>query len=242
MSIAESRQGWWQASDGNWYPPELHPNAAPTLPPPPAAAPAPALPNQAHYSGFVAAPPTAKKPKKRKWVRVWAIALAVLFALVLIAVVAGPSDPSTEQPNGDASGSTATWEDRLREDAEDSSSVEAWGGIVVDGSSAVVTIVSSENLTEGLTKDSARLAVSDVVQAAQGAALPPEVASVVVVVRYDLVNQFGEVAEDDVIVAPFSRETVDRLQFDNLDPTEILRAADQGGLWVHPAFAYSDGS
>ena len=74
MSIAESRQGWWQASDGNWYPPELHPNAAPTLPPPPAA-PAPTVPNQAHYSGFVATPPTAKKPKKRKWVRVWAIAL-----------------------------------------------------------------------------------------------------------------------------------------------------------------------
>lgn len=220
-------------------PPEPHPNAAPTLPPPTAAT---TVPHQAHYTGFATAPPTPKKPKKRKWARVWAIALGLIFAMVLIAVVTGPPEQSTEQLNGGESGSTSSWEDRLREDAEDSSSVAAWRGIVVDGTNATITIVSSENLTEGLTKDSARLAVSDVVQAAQDASLPPEIASVVVVVRYDLVNQFGEVEEADVIVAPFSRETVDRLQFDNLDRTEILPAADQGALWAHPAFAYSDGS
>lgn len=239
MSIAESRQGWWQASDGNWYPPELHPNAAPTLPPPTAAATAP---YQAHYSGF-ATTPTATKPKKRKWIRVWAIAVSLLLALVLIAVVTGSSEQSIEQLNGGESGSaSSSWEDRLAERVEDSSSVADSRGVAFDGTSVTVTIVSSENLTEGLTKDSARLAVSYVVQAAQGSSLPAEVASVVVVVRYDLVNQFGEVAEADVIAAPFSRETVDRLQFDNLDRTEILRVADQGALWVHPAFAYSDGS
>lgn len=29
-------EGWWRASDGNWYPPQSHPSAAP--PPPPASA------------------------------------------------------------------------------------------------------------------------------------------------------------------------------------------------------------
>jgi hypothetical protein len=31
------RKGWWQASDGKWYPPELHPNyrRRPLPPPPP---------------------------------------------------------------------------------------------------------------------------------------------------------------------------------------------------------------
>jgi hypothetical protein len=240
MTIAESRQGWWQASDGNWYPPELHPNAAPTLPPPTAA---PTLPYQAHYSGDATTPSTAKKPKKRKWTRVWAIALSLLFALVLIAVVTGPSEQSTEQlSDGESGSASSSWEDRLAERVEDSSSVADSRGVAFDGTSVTVTIVSSENLTEGLTKDSARLAVSNVVQAAQGVSLPAQVTSVVVVVRYDLVNQFGEVAEADVIVATFSRETVDRLQFENLDRTEILRVADQGALWVHSAFAYSDGS
>jgi hypothetical protein len=48
MSDVSQGPGWWQASDGKWYPPELHPHYAP--PPPPAAATqpppsAPAAPN-----------------------------------------------------------------------------------------------------------------------------------------------------------------------------------------------------
>lgn len=31
----EQRPGWWLASDGNWYPPESHPNYTPPPPPPP---------------------------------------------------------------------------------------------------------------------------------------------------------------------------------------------------------------
>lgn len=38
MSGADSSQGpgWWQASDGKWYPPEQRPGAAPSTPPSPA--------------------------------------------------------------------------------------------------------------------------------------------------------------------------------------------------------------
>ena len=42
MSDVSQGPGWWQASDGRWYPPEQHPNARAALPPPgmaPAAAP-----------------------------------------------------------------------------------------------------------------------------------------------------------------------------------------------------------
>jgi hypothetical protein len=39
MSNSTQAPGWWQATDGNWYPPESHPDAAPrrapTPPPPP---------------------------------------------------------------------------------------------------------------------------------------------------------------------------------------------------------------
>src|SRR6478672_7390281 len=39
MSTTPQGPGWWQASDGNWYPPELAPGASPTPQPlsPPAA-------------------------------------------------------------------------------------------------------------------------------------------------------------------------------------------------------------
>ncbi len=35
MSDVSQGPGWWMASDGKWYPPELHPNYAPTPPPQP---------------------------------------------------------------------------------------------------------------------------------------------------------------------------------------------------------------
>ena len=35
MSTESPGNGWWQASDGHWYPPEQHPESKPSLPPPP---------------------------------------------------------------------------------------------------------------------------------------------------------------------------------------------------------------
>ncbi len=35
MSDVQPDPSWWQASDDKWYPPELHPSATPTEPPPP---------------------------------------------------------------------------------------------------------------------------------------------------------------------------------------------------------------
>jgi hypothetical protein len=35
MSDVPQGEGWWQASDGKWYAPELHPDAPPKLPPGP---------------------------------------------------------------------------------------------------------------------------------------------------------------------------------------------------------------
>jgi hypothetical protein len=41
MSDTSQGPGWWQASDGKWYSPDLHPNNQPPAPPPPAGAPPP---------------------------------------------------------------------------------------------------------------------------------------------------------------------------------------------------------
>ena len=35
MSDLSQGPGWWQASDGKWYPPERHPDYRPPPPPPP---------------------------------------------------------------------------------------------------------------------------------------------------------------------------------------------------------------
>lgn len=41
MSEVSQGPGWWQASDGRWYPPEQHPAAPPPAAPPPTAPPPP---------------------------------------------------------------------------------------------------------------------------------------------------------------------------------------------------------
>jgi len=58
MSDSQRGPGWWIASDGRWYPPELHPNYRPPPPPPPAPRPPPTV---------VARPaePTAVLPSER---------------------------------------------------------------------------------------------------------------------------------------------------------------------------------
>jgi len=38
MSDVSQGAGWWQASDGKWYPPEQHPSYQPPPPPPPSSA------------------------------------------------------------------------------------------------------------------------------------------------------------------------------------------------------------
>lgn len=58
MSDASQGTGWWQASDGKWYPPELHPDPqAPPPPPPPPATFAPPPPLSAAPSPWPPAPP-----------------------------------------------------------------------------------------------------------------------------------------------------------------------------------------
>lgn len=80
-------QGWWQASDGRWYPPETHPGY---LAPPAVHLPPPVL---------LSAPPTVpgSTSKKAWWKRWWGIALLAFVALVVAANIgASTTDDDTE--------------------------------------------------------------------------------------------------------------------------------------------------
>lgn len=61
MSETPAGPGWWQASDGRWYPPESHPSARPAPPPPPPAAPT-AFPPAAGYPPGGGSPPGGGYP------------------------------------------------------------------------------------------------------------------------------------------------------------------------------------
>jgi preprotein translocase subunit SecD len=74
--------GWWQASDGRWYPPESHPNALP--PPPP-------------VSGFYGQGPSFQSRRRTVWLSIIGSVIVVVIAVVVVvlALVGGPSPSRT---------------------------------------------------------------------------------------------------------------------------------------------------
>ena len=86
MNGADSPQGdgWWQASDGKWYPPESRSMPAPP-PPPPAA------------TSFDDDPPTPKPPW---WRRRWVLITAGTF--IVLIVIAALTDSGSDEPADDA--------------------------------------------------------------------------------------------------------------------------------------------
>ncbi|HMD46539.1 MAG TPA: hypothetical protein VKG43_10285 [Acidimicrobiales bacterium] len=80
--------GWWLAADGHWYPPHLHPDAAPATPPgpaqPPVSTPAPSGPTSP--TATERRPWDAPSAEHRRTAR-WAVVSALV--VVVVGVVAG---------------------------------------------------------------------------------------------------------------------------------------------------------
>jgi hypothetical protein len=76
MSTWSQGPGWWQASDGRWYPPETHPNALP--PPPP--------------GGGPSGPPSSRPSRRVVWLGV-VLPVSVVLILVVVLVVVSLGGP-----------------------------------------------------------------------------------------------------------------------------------------------------
>jgi len=109
MSDASQGPGWWQASDGRWYPPEQPPALRPDLPPPPAATP-PAWPTAA-AAATPSTPTTSVKPSGDADGCAKGF-MAIMVGLMLLCGVgllwgAIKGDDSTSASGADASASVA---------------------------------------------------------------------------------------------------------------------------------------
>jgi hypothetical protein len=97
MSDISQGEGWWQASDQKWYPPELHPDhQAPATPPaaPPAAAPVEAVapppiepPRSVIHSPPVVPVAPAASPRSSGGTGKWIVAGVVAIAVIVLAAV-----------------------------------------------------------------------------------------------------------------------------------------------------------
>jgi hypothetical protein len=94
MASGSGGPGWWQASDGRWYPPQAAPG---NLPPPPGTQPAPQIYQR----------PVPQAPKRRGGGHKGVTVLVVLVALMLIVIVVVAS-ASSKSPGSAATTTTAT--------------------------------------------------------------------------------------------------------------------------------------
>lgn len=82
MSMTPQGPGWWEASDGKWYPPEQHPDRR-AVPPPPVA---PAAPAGGPLPLLVSLP---ERERQRRWTVLIRAILAVPLAVVVLFIGIG---------------------------------------------------------------------------------------------------------------------------------------------------------
>lgn len=93
MSDTSQGHGWWQATDGKWYPPEAHPDYTPTFPSQARATMPPAPPQNYDLGSEAAAGvPNRKKPLWKRW---WFIVPVLLIVAAVVAAVVSPKDDET---------------------------------------------------------------------------------------------------------------------------------------------------
>jgi hypothetical protein len=114
--------------------------------------------------------------------------------------------------------------------------------VAVGKTRVTVTAKAGSNLTEGLTKDSARICIADILEDMQTYGTASGWKSVEVkILSDDLTDRYGATLKDQlVITARYSSDTVTRIVFSNIDKRKILPLADS--QTVVPAFAKGDGS
>ncbi len=115
MSDQSGGEGWWQASDGKWYPPQPLPPTQPTpgTVPPPGGYPPPTQPTAGTVPppggypppGGGTPPPGSGKPWYTRW---WVIALAVLAVLLIIGAIAGGNNDKQKTSTSESAGSTTS--------------------------------------------------------------------------------------------------------------------------------------
>ena len=187
--------------------------------------------------------------------RSWPTWVQIVLALVVLAAAAGATGESEDTPTNERAADAVAQESpdsSSEEEAAPSSEEDLRNGIedAVGSSNRDVERISEfdarqggvvfvewaidENLTEGLTKDTARLEATDILEAVQGSSFTYR--RVALSGTFTLVDQLGNESEDEVVRGNFSRQLINKINFENFDFKNVFEIADSA--YIHPAFQY----
>jgi chemotaxis protein histidine kinase CheA len=92
-------------------------------------------------------------------------------------------------------------------------------------------VVANENLTSGMTRTGI---LSDSTNVLEDMKKIPEVKSVNINVQFTMVDAYGNESLDDILKVVVSRESLDKINFENFNYDNLSTVADE--YWEHPAF------
>ena len=90
----------------------------------------------------------------------------------------------------------------------------------------------NDNLTEGFIKRGVMMDIVDILQAVSNSGYPYTL--VTVEGTFPMVDTYGNTSEDNVVMADYSKETVDQINWDGFLTENVYDIA--GLFWLHPAF------
>ena len=102
------------------------------------------------------------------------------------------------------------------------------------GGDISITWAIDESLTEGLTKDEARIEATDILEAFVKSKI--KYTSVQLIGTYELVDKLGNTKESNVVIGNYARELVDSINFDNFSFKNVFNIDTTA--YIHPAFQY----
>ena len=92
----------------------------------------------------------------------------------------------------------------------------------------------NENLTQGLTKDDARVEATKILEALAKSKI--NYTTVLITGTFLLVDQMGNEAETNVVIGTYTKELVDKINFENFNPKNVFEIDPTA--YIHPAFIY----
>jgi cytoskeletal protein RodZ len=93
-----------------------------------------------------------------------------------------------------------------------------------------------ENFTAGLTKDTARYKTVEVLKYAQSAY--PKLAEVDVHVTADMKDTYGNTSVGQVATLVYSRDSLDKINWNNIDPADIWNVPIADPIYIHHDLLY----
>jgi hypothetical protein len=102
-------------------------------------------------------------------------------------------------------------------------------------SEIVVTFAGQDNLTDSMITTGIQMDITDILNVIYNSNTPIPYNNICVVATFPLVDKYGNASEENVVIATYSRETLEKINWENFLTDNIFMISDQDTLFLHPA-------